>query len=277
MPTTMESSASPPASAVGSSSPASVTSASSSAAISPLLNKLPLEVRRQIYRYVFAGSIMRVSGDEEGVPCGHGRCKSCRSLEEDSTDTSQHRDTVSTSSPNPGSTCSEPSILFRGPVNYRVLLTCQAIYQEARLILASSSKIYLCCISPAAAKQIICALKHDTFLRYAIPHVQSLKVLTKWQLDTVVPIFQSLASLQILKVNSWAYGLLGLELSAEEYTSPESDQTLIRWVERKMPRGQGMMKVFECLDRRFKVRVECRTLPRNAEDMDLIFVRACSF
>lgn len=258
MPTTTEAIASSPASVVAPSSPASITFDLSATAISPLLSKVPLEIREQIYRQVFVGSVMLVSGPELRARWEFRR-----------------RNTVFAPSPIPGSICSQTSFRIHGPANYKVLLTCKAIYLEARPILASSLNIYTCCLDHTAVKQIICALKHDTFLRYVIPHIQCLNVL--WELDAVVPILQQFSSLQNVKVKAWEVFSQRLEMSAEEFLSPQSDQKLIRWVESRISHKNGMMKSIECPDRRFKIQARCGLFPYGYHaPYSLKYVRAYS-
>jgi hypothetical protein len=156
---------------------------------------------------------------------------------------------------------------YKAPV-----LTCQAIYVEARPILASSLNIYMSCFGHTAAEQIFFALKHDTFLRYAIPHIQCLNVL--WNLYAVGPILQHLSSLQNVEVKIWELVSQDLEVSAEEYMSPQSGQKLIRWVKRRISHGEGMMSYIECPDRRYKVYVRCGLFPCGSRDLK--YVRACS-
>ena len=221
MPTTMESTSTSSASTFTPSSPASGTSGSSGTAISPFFSNLPLEIREQIYWHVFAGSLMLVNGHEE-----NSYCVMCRGLEKFLRDTLQHRD------PPFAPALSLGSIRFQGPANYRVLLTCQAIYQEARPILASSLNIYICDFetSHSAVQQILCALKHDTFLRYAIPHIQCLNV--PWNGDALLPTLRHLSTLQELKVKAWYCFIPELMLSVEICLSPKMTSSYDGWIRR---------------------------------------------
>ncbi len=118
--------------------------------IALFLTKLPLEIRRNIYGYVFAGAVMRVRMRDSD----QGKCRGCGVV---------HADPRSVC-------CRENENLFLSylwPSNYDVRLTCLAIYHEARSQLASEMDIHIECEDSSELGIIIDVCEGHDFLKFA--------------------------------------------------------------------------------------------------------------
>ncbi len=125
---------------------------------SPFLTKLPAEVRKSIFQYAFANSVMLIDGFRDPIDC-----EVCGIIEP-SKDTIIH----------PTLKCRRPDahLRFQGPASYGVLLACRGMYLEARHILASNLKVYIGIRYVRTLKVLLRSRGQHPFLQFAAEHVQ---------------------------------------------------------------------------------------------------------
>lgn len=130
---------------------------------SPFFTRLPTEIRLRIYNYTSEGSVMYITLVKE--------CESCRRCGSTIVNAEQTR-------------CGAHRAPFKtsGPIGYDILLSCSAMYHEARSVIASSTEV---CLSRVEIRELATALHKHVFLNFAAPRVQHVSIDCLWRIDHI--------------------------------------------------------------------------------------------
>ena len=122
---------------------------------------LPPEIRRLIYKIVFAGSVILVESRGRSVRCSNcGVAVLCSSV-------ASHDRT--------GCVFRGRPLISTGPAQYRVLETCATIYNESRGVLASELQLHVAVsLCGTFQFQMSSSKRHHTFLKFALPDIRYL-------------------------------------------------------------------------------------------------------
>jgi hypothetical protein len=126
---------------------------------SPLFDKLPLELRRSVYAYVFHDSAMLIDSNGRSV-----RCPDC-GITVLCSNVAHHGGAECEFRGNP--------LTFTGPAQYRVLQTNKGMYHEARPILASALRLHIAFgMGSTFQFQMSSKTGHHAFLDFALPYIR---------------------------------------------------------------------------------------------------------
>lgn len=167
----------------------------------------------------------------------------------------------------PSCTNVDPSLQVRGPAKYRVLLTCQAFYLEARQPLASCLQVFIFDLKREAVKRVLRAFKDDTFLRFAIPYVRCLHVAQHGQ--GCLELVHAFPNLQVLRLLSTVY-IDQPQLSPEDFMSSASDRSIIQSLQTEIKQYEP-----DFGERSYEIHMQCCITP-DLEDDRFRYVRVSS-